>query len=177
MNPFHILYLFSGDRVGPGSFSAYAEAHPGVVVECFDIARDPLRLGYILKFAAFEGDLVCCDYAAHPSVATAYILQYAFGRRINWNHAAKYRDCEVEPRCHFGQLGVSAFWSSFRAIPQRVNPCRLLQYALGLPGCLVPFDTHYMPHTDELNLRSAVPNYELTQESNLVSALPEMDEQ
>ena len=141
------------------------------------IAVDPIKLGCILQFAAYEGDVVCCERAAHRSVATAYILQYAFGRRINWNHAATWRECEVEPRCRFGQDGVSALWSSFRAIPQRVNPCRLLQYALGLPGCLVPFDTHYMPHTDELNLRSAVPNYELTQASNLVSALPEMDEQ
>ena len=57
------------------------------------IARNPELMGFILQFAAREGDIVCCNYGAHRSVATANILQIAFARRVNWKHASPFRCC------------------------------------------------------------------------------------
>ena len=111
-----------------------------------NIASDPERLGFILKFAACEGELVCCNRCVHRSVASAMILHHAFGRTVDWQHAACPRQCRLTPRCVAGQDAVNILWSSFRQLPHRVNPRKLLAYKLALPGCLYPFDAYDLPN-------------------------------
>ena len=133
-----------------------------------NIASDPERLGFILKFAAREGELVCCNRGVHRSVASAKILHRAFGRTVDWQYAARPRQCRLTPRCVAGQDAVNILWSSFRQLPHRVNPCKLLAYKLALPGCLYPFDAYHLPNSETVQLRNSVADKELRDDSPLL---------
>ena len=77
------------------------------------IARNPEIMGFILQFAAREGDIVCCNYGVHRSVAAANILQCAFGRPVEWRHASPFRRCPccVPP----AELSIPGLlWDAFR---------------------------------------------------------------
>ena len=145
-----------------------------------NIATDPERLGFILKFAAWEGECVCCNCSAHRSVASANILHHAFGRQIDWQHATRRRQCRLTPRCVAGQDAVNILWSSFRQLPHRVNPRKLLAYKLALPGCLYPFDAYYLANSESVEQREFVADDELQYVSPFAAegvAKPELSNQ
>ena len=124
------------------------------------IARNPQLMGFILEFAAREGDIVCCNYGAHRSVATANILQIAFARRVNWKHASPFRCCSFCVRPEEWSI-PDLLWDAFRGLPHRVNPCRLLAYKLALPGCLHPFEGYYLPNSESSDSSTLVKDQEL----------------
>ena len=124
------------------------------------IARNPELMGFILQFAAREGDIVCCNYGAHRSVATANILQIAFARRVNWKHASPFRCCPFCVRPEEWSI-PDLLWDAFRGLPHRVNPCRLLAYKLALPGCLHPFEGYYLPNSESSDSSTLVKDQEL----------------
>ena len=67
-----------------------------------------------------------------------------------------------------GQDVVNILWPSFRQLPHRVNPCKLLAYKLALPGCLYPFDAYHLPNSETVQLRKSVADEELRDDSPLL---------
>ena len=100
---------------------------------CCETAGSSNRMAVILRFAALrKGGLVFCSRGKHRSVAAANILEFVFGRRID------YGTCYYPPRnCH--ECGdrmtsgrVFALLQAMRALPR--DPSGLqLAVVLGLP--------------------------------------------
>ena len=79
-----------------------------------------------------------------------------------------------------GQDAVNILWSSFRQLPHRVNPCKLLAYKLALPGCLYPFDAYYLANSESVERREFVADDELQYVSPFAAegvAMPELSNQ
>ena len=79
-----------------------------------------------------------------------------------------------------GQDAVNILWSSFRQLPHRVNPRKLLAHKLALPGCLYPFDAYYLANSESVERREFVADDELQYVSPSAAegvAMPELSNQ
>ena len=76
-----------------------------------------------------------------------------------------------------GNEALNILWSPFHELPHPVNPCKLLAYKLALPGCLYPFEECYLPNSESVDLRTLVPDQELTAASRFLKKSPAPDEE